>query len=141
MQARKKLCDVYDGNSLTERQCQRWFARFRSGDFDIKDAPRSGRPTIVDDDKIKAMLKANRHIMRHTRNSREPHHIKFNRFLPFTTARIRCKKFKRINICDLLLKSKNTDSFLKIIITGDEKWIVYDNIVRKRSWCKLGEPT
>ena len=47
--------------SSTERQCQNWFSRFRSGDFDLKDAPRSGRPTEVDGDKIKAMIKNNRH--------------------------------------------------------------------------------
>ena len=40
--------------------CQNWFPRFRSGDFDLKDAPRSGRPTEVDDDKIKAMIENNR---------------------------------------------------------------------------------
>ena len=59
VQDRKKLYDVYGEKSLTERQCQNWFARFRSGDFDLKDAPRSGRPTKVDDDKIKAMLENN----------------------------------------------------------------------------------
>ena len=51
----KKLY-VYGEKSLTERQYQNWFARFRSGDFDLKDAPRSGHPTGVDDDKIKAMI-------------------------------------------------------------------------------------
>ena len=60
VQARKKLYDVYGGKSLTERKCQKWFACFRSGDFDLKDAPRSGRPTVVDDDKIKAMIENNR---------------------------------------------------------------------------------
>ena len=60
VQARKKLYNVYGENSLTERQCQNWFARFRSGDFYLKDAPRSGRPTQVDEDKIKAMLENNR---------------------------------------------------------------------------------
>ena len=60
VQARKKLYDLYDEKSLTERQCQNWFTRFRSGDFDLKDAPRSGCPTEVDDDKIKAMIENNR---------------------------------------------------------------------------------
>ena len=60
VQARKKLYDVYGEKSLTERQCQNWFARVRSGDFDLKDAPRSGRPTEVDHDKIKAMIENNR---------------------------------------------------------------------------------
>ena len=56
----QKLYDVYGKKSLTERQYQNWFARFRSGDFDLKDAPRSGRPTEVNDDKIKAMIENNR---------------------------------------------------------------------------------
>ena len=30
VQARKKLYDVYGEKSLTENQCQNWFARFRS---------------------------------------------------------------------------------------------------------------
>ena len=65
MQARKKLYDLYGGKSLTERRCPNWFARFRSGDFYLKDAPRSGRPTEVDDDKIKAMIENNwRHALK-----------------------------------------------------------------------------
>ena len=50
VQAWKKLYDVYGEKSLTERQCQNWFACFRSGHFDLKDVPRSGHPTEVDDD-------------------------------------------------------------------------------------------
>ena len=60
MQARKKLYDVYGEKSLTECQCRNWLIRFCSGDFDLKDAPRSGRPTEVDDDKIKATMENNR---------------------------------------------------------------------------------
>ena len=56
VQTRKKLYD-FDGEvSLTERQCQNWFGHFRSRDFDLKDALRSGRPNKVNDDKIKAMI-------------------------------------------------------------------------------------
>ena len=42
-----------------------------------------------------------------------------------------------IDICDLLLKHEENDSFLKRIVTRDEKWIVYDNVnmlCRKQSW-------
>ena len=59
VQARKKLYDVYGEKSLTERQSQNWFARFCSGDFDLKDAPRSGRPNEFNDDKIKAIVENN----------------------------------------------------------------------------------
>ena len=47
---------------------------------------------------------------------------------------------KRISICDLLLKRNETDPFLKQIITGDKKWLVHDNVLRKRSWSKRDEP-
>jgi len=43
----------------------------------------------------------------------------------------------RINICDTL--RNEIESFLKRMITGDEKWIIYDNPTRKRSWTKKEE--
>ena len=46
----------------------------------------------------------------------------------------------RISICDLLHKRNENDPFLKRMVTGDEKWIVYNNVVRKRSWGKRDEP-
>ncbi|GFV20064.1 histone-lysine N-methyltransferase SETMAR [Trichonephila clavipes] len=61
VQARKKLTGVY-GGVLTVRQCQNWFAKFRSGNFDVEDAPRSGKPIEVDKDAIKALVDANRRI-------------------------------------------------------------------------------
>ena len=45
----------------------------------------------------------------------------------------------QISICDLLLKCNKTDPFLKRIITGDKKWVLYDNVVRKRSRSKWDE--
>ncbi|GFS79440.1 histone-lysine N-methyltransferase SETMAR [Trichonephila clavipes] len=59
VQARKKLTDVYGEGVLTVRQGQNWFAKFRSGNFDVEDAPRSGRPVEADKDAIKALVDAN----------------------------------------------------------------------------------
>ena len=47
---------------------------------------------------------------------------------------------QRINICDLLKKCNENDPFLKRLITGDEKWVVYNNVNGKRSRSKPGEP-
>ena len=47
---------------------------------------------------------------------------------------------KRIFIWDSLLKRNETDRFLKRIITGDEKWVVDDNVVQRISWSKRDEP-
>ncbi|KAJ0177844.1 hypothetical protein K1T71_006717 [Dendrolimus kikuchii] len=45
----------------------------------------------------------------------------------------------RVLICDSLLRRNETEPFLKKLITGDEKWIMYDKNVRKRSWSKAGQ--
>ncbi|GFU42902.1 histone-lysine N-methyltransferase SETMAR [Trichonephila clavipes] len=45
----------------------------------------------------------------------------------------------RISICKALVKRNEIDPFLKRMVTGDEKWVTYDNIVRNRSWSKCGE--
>ena len=136
---------VYGDKLLTVRQCQNWFARFRSGDSDLKDVPRSGCPTEVDDDKIKTIIENNRRST--TREIAEKLNIshtcveryikqlgsvnKLNIWVPHKLNEIRLTK--QIFNCDSLLKRKETDPFLKRIITGDKKWVVYDNVVRKRS--------
>ena len=152
VQAKKKVYDAYGEKSLTERQCQNWLARFRSGDFHLKDVPRSGRPTKVDDDKIKAMIENNRR--RTTREITEKLNIshtcverhlkqlgyvnKLDIWVPHKFNEIQLTK--RISICDSLLNHNETDPFLKRTITGDEKWVVCDNVGRKKSWSKRDEP-
>ncbi|GFW78666.1 putative DD34D transposase [Trichonephila clavipes] len=44
-----------------------------------------------------------------------------------------------ISICEALAKRNEIDPFLKWMVTRDEKWVTYDNIVRKRSGSKRGE--
>jgi len=39
----------------------------------------------------------------------------------------------------MLLKWNEIEPFLKRMITGDEKWITYDNPTKKRAWIKKGE--
>ncbi|GFX87501.1 mariner Mos1 transposase [Trichonephila clavipes] len=54
-ESRKKLTNVYGEGVLTVRQCQNWFVKFRFGNFDVEDAPRSGRPVDADKDAIKLL--------------------------------------------------------------------------------------
>jgi len=46
----------------------------------------------------------------------------------------------RISICDSVYKRNEETLFLKQVMTGDEKWIIYNNVERKRSWGKWNEP-
>ena len=45
-----------------------------------------------------------------------------------------------ISACDYLLKRNENVPFLKQIVMDDEKWILYNNVERKRLWGKRDEP-
>ena len=49
----RKICEVYGENAVSERRIQEWFTRFRSGNLDVKDAHRSGRPVTEKVDEMK----------------------------------------------------------------------------------------
>ena len=55
----KKICAVYGEGAVTDRTCQKWFAKFCAGDFSLDDAPRSGRPVEVDNDQIETLIENN----------------------------------------------------------------------------------
>ena len=50
LKRKKKICAVYGEGAVTDRMCQKWFARFSAGDFSLDDATLSGRPVEVDND-------------------------------------------------------------------------------------------
>ncbi|GFU08594.1 HTH_48 domain-containing protein [Trichonephila clavipes] len=108
VQPRKKLTDVYGEGVLTVRQWQNWCAKFQSGNFDVENALRSGRPVEADKDAIEALVDANRRI---------------------TAQRNLCR---RIDICDSLLKHHENDPVFKRIITGDKKrsWSKKDELAQ-----------
>jgi len=41
---------------------------------------------------------------------------------------------RRKNTCEILLERYRRKSFLHRIVTGDEKWIFFENPKRKKSW-------
>ena len=47
---------------------------------------------------------------------------------------------RRFWMSEMLLECHKKKSFLHRIVTGDEKWIHYDNANRKRSYVKRGQP-
>ena len=45
--------------AMTDRTCQKWFAKFHAGSFSLDDAPWSGRPVEVDSNQIKTLIENN----------------------------------------------------------------------------------
>ena len=47
-----QICAVYGEGAVTDRMCQKWFAKFHAGDFSLDDAPWLSRPVEVDSHQI-----------------------------------------------------------------------------------------
>ena len=109
-QARKKLWK----NGLKERQCQNCFDKFRSGELHVSH-------TCIENH-LKQLGYVQKLDTWVAHELREKHLT------------------QRINSCDLLKKRNENDPFLKRPITGDEKWVVCNNIERKRWWSRPREP-
>ncbi len=50
------LVEVYGEHALSERTCQKWFARFKSGDFGLEDEEREGAPPKFMDTELEELL-------------------------------------------------------------------------------------
>ena len=60
-QAYEKICAVYGKSIFSKSAAQKWFARIRSGNFNLKDNSGSGRPISEKTDKIREKLQQDRH--------------------------------------------------------------------------------
>ncbi|UYV67498.1 hypothetical protein LAZ67_5000936 [Cordylochernes scorpioides] len=49
------LVEVYGDHSLAERTCQKWLARFKSGNFDFEDKERPRAPSKFKDEELEAI--------------------------------------------------------------------------------------
>lgn len=57
--AARKLQSVYGNEALDERTCRRWLKRMRDGRDDVNDLeddPRSGRPSVFDEDRLRQIV-------------------------------------------------------------------------------------
>ena len=52
----KNICAVYREGTVTDRTCQKCFAKFPAGDFSMDDAPRLGRPVEVDGNQVETLV-------------------------------------------------------------------------------------
>ena len=146
------LVEVYCEHAPAEQMCQKWSARFKSGDFGLEDEERPGQPKKFEDKELEALLdegcrqtqkelaeslgvtqaaiskrlKAAGYIQK--QGNWVPHELK-----PRDVERWFC-------MSEMLLERQKKKSFLHRIVTADEKWIHYDNLKRKQSYVKPDQP-
>ena len=47
---------MYREEAMPVRTAQNWFKRFKDGNFDLKDTPRSGRPVEFDEERLNQLI-------------------------------------------------------------------------------------
>lgn len=147
----KNIQDVYQDQAPAKRTVEKWFAKFRRGEFNLEDEPRSGRPSDIDDDVLRTLVLNNPRISteevatalnvdRSTafrRLKKMGFDLKLDIWVPHLLTEK--NKIKRISAAVSLLGRLNNESFLDRLVTGDEKWVLYNNVQRKRTWKQSGE--
>lgn len=140
------LVEVYGKHALAERTCQKWFARFKSGDFGLEDEERPGQPKKFEDAELEAILDedpcqtqeelADALGVDHSTVSKRLKAMgmisKQGNWVPYELKPRDVER--RFLTCELLLARQKRKGFLHRIVTGDEKWIHYDNPNRKKSY-------
>lgn len=147
------LVEAYGDHALSETQCKEWFRKFKSGNFDLRNEER-GKPSkkfedaeleaLLDEDdtQTQKMLAEALNVTQQSISNRL-HAIgkirKTGKWVPHQLTER--QQENRKTICEMLLKRHERKSFLYRIVTGDEKWIYFENPKRKHSWVSPGKPS
>ena len=51
----RQINQAFVNDSVNEHTFRHWFAKFRSGDFSFEGEPRSGRPTVIQDEDLRTL--------------------------------------------------------------------------------------
>jgi [histone H3]-lysine36 N-dimethyltransferase SETMAR len=146
------LSETYGEHSPSIKTCEYWFRRFKTNDFDVSDKERSGAPKKNSDAELEALLDEDpcqtQTELAIALNVTQPaisqrlHSMgmvqKEGNWVPYELRERDLERRK--TICEILLQRQKRKGFLHRIITGDEKWIYYDNPKRLKAWVKPGEP-
>lgn len=128
-----------------------WFKKFRSGDFSIEDEPRTGRPSELDNNALLLHIRDNpRSNVRQIAEEFQCHYStvdqhlgalgftkQLGRWIPHRLTEDQLEN--RVTICNSLLSRKRNFEWLRELVTGDEKWVLYFNQTRQGQWIMRGE--
>jgi len=134
-----KICAAYGENAVSHTTYKGWYQKFRQGDFSLEDEPRAGCPQKVETDELQVLLDINSaqtekelaaqlcitqqaiSVCLHTMGKVQ----KEGRWVPHELSED--NQNRRHDTALTLFSKFREKDFLHKIITGDQKWILYDN--------------
>lgn len=147
------LREAYGDHAPSADTCERWFKRFRTGDYDLKDREREGQPKkFKDAELVNLLAQDNTQTQKQLATQLDvSQHAISDRLHAMGKVQVAGKWIphelnersieKRKTTCEILMERYRRKSFLHHIVTSDEKWIYFDNPKRKKSWIDPGQPS
>ena len=144
-----KVCGEH---ALSETTCRDWFRSFKNGDFDLRYKDRGKPPKKFENAELLALLgEDSTQTLKQLAKalgvdqgtiSRRLHAIgkiqKEGKWVPYELKETDIERGK--TTCEILFDRFKRKSFLYRIVTGDEKWIYFDNPRRKKLWGDPSQP-
>ena len=142
-ESHRMFVKAYGDNALSETTCRDWFGQFNNN-FDLSDKKRENRPRKIEDCQLQALLDeddtqsqkmlAEQLGVSQAAISMRLHAMgkvqKIGKWVPY---QLNDRQMERQNTCQILLARQKRKSFLHRIVTGDKKWIYFQNPKRKKS--------
>lgn len=149
-QAHQLLVEAYGGHALSRRQCFEWFKKFKAGQYELQNQPRGRPPKKFEDEELETLLEENcaqsqEELAQQLSVTRQAISkrltalgkiLKFGKWVPHELTEIHQEQ--RRTTCKMLIARHDRKSFLHRIVTGDEKWIFFENPKRTRGWVNRG---
>ena len=146
-ESHRLLVETYGEHALFKTQCFEWFNLFKNDYYDIKDKERTGQPKRFEDElekELEALLDQDSSQMQEKltellevdcstvdkRLSALGMIQKQSNWMPYKLKPNDVER--RLCTCEQLLQRHKQKGFLHRIVTGDEKWIHYNNPRWKR---------
>lgn len=151
MEATHNICRWIGQGVVSHATASRWFLRFDEKNFNLSDDDRSGRPTEVDDDELKDAVRTDprqntrclastfgcTHVTIANRLNRLGFRFLHTVWIPHTLTLDLATE--RADLCYNFIKKKRNFKWLDNLVTGDEKWVLYVNIMHKQQWLERGQ--
>jgi histone-lysine N-methyltransferase SETMAR len=146
------LMEVYGDNALAKRRCQKWFARFKIGYFGLEAQELPGEPKQIEEEESAALLEqdscqtqeklAESVRLEQTTVSKSLKDMGMIQvMLHWVPLELKERDVERRKIfCEYLHERQKRKGYLHRIVTGDEKWVHYENSKRKKAWVTPSEP-
>ena len=143
-EAAHNICSMMGEDVLSIRTAQNWINRFKNGILEPDVLPRPGRPLELDVDLLKQLIEqdprlTSRYLAEqlgcsHTAAEKHLNELgktwKYGVWIPheLSPQQLQC----RVDACMDLMTSHRNYQWLRNLITGDEKWVLYVNYTHRR---------